>query len=198
MWALCLFWMSASYGIYNCKYLLPSNKLPSWFVMVSFTVKKCFGLISSVCLFLLLFLLPAFDTSKKILLRWMSKNVLPMLLPGVLWFQVLRLSFNPFWVYFCVWFKTVVQFYSFACNRPVFLTSCVKESSSSVQSLSRVWLFATPWIAARQASLTITNSLSSLRLMPIESVMPLLLSNPNTCFIPSGQQVLIPSKVSSM
>ena len=37
---------------------------------------------------------------------------------------------------------------------------------SSVQSLSRVWLFATPWIAARQASLSITNSRSSLRLSP--------------------------------
>ena len=37
---------------------------------------------------------------------------------------------------------------------------------SSVQSLSRVRLFATPWIAARQASLSITNSRSSLRLMP--------------------------------
>ena len=43
---------------------------------------------------------------------------------------------------------------------------------SSVQSLSRVRLFATPWIAARQASLSITNSRSSLRLTSIESVMP--------------------------
>ena len=43
---------------------------------------------------------------------------------------------------------------------------------SSVQSLSRVWLFATPWIAARQASLSITNSRSSLKLTSIESVMP--------------------------
>ena len=42
----------------------------------------------------------------------------------------------------------------------------------SVQSLSRVWLFVTPWIAARQASLSITNSQSLLKLMPIESVMP--------------------------
>ena len=40
------------------------------------------------------------------------------------------------------------------------------------QSLSRVQLFATPWIAARQASLSITNSRSSLRLTSIESVMP--------------------------
>ena len=43
---------------------------------------------------------------------------------------------------------------------------------SSVQSLSRVWLSATPWIAARQASLSITNSRSLLKLMSIESVMP--------------------------
>ena len=43
---------------------------------------------------------------------------------------------------------------------------------SSVQSLSRVPLFATPWTAARQASLSITNSCSLLKLMPIESVMP--------------------------
>ena len=43
---------------------------------------------------------------------------------------------------------------------------------SSVQSLSRVWLFATPWITARQASLSITNSQSSLKLTSIESVMP--------------------------
>ena len=43
---------------------------------------------------------------------------------------------------------------------------------SSVQSLSRVRLFATPWISARQASLSITSSRSSLRLTSIESVMP--------------------------
>ena len=43
---------------------------------------------------------------------------------------------------------------------------------SSVQSLSRVQLFATPWTAARQASLSITNSWRLLKLMSIESVMP--------------------------
>ena len=43
---------------------------------------------------------------------------------------------------------------------------------SSVQSLSHVWLFATPWTAARQTSLSITNSCSLLKLMSIESVMP--------------------------
>ena len=43
---------------------------------------------------------------------------------------------------------------------------------SSVQSLSRVRLFATPWTAARQASLSITNSWSLPKLISIESVMP--------------------------
>ena len=44
--------------------------------------------------------------------------------------------------------------------------------NQSVQSLSHVWLFATPWTAARQASLSITNSQSLFKLMSIESVMP--------------------------
>ena len=43
---------------------------------------------------------------------------------------------------------------------------------SSVQSLSRVWLFATPWTAAHQASSSITNSQSLLKLISIELVMP--------------------------
>ena len=43
---------------------------------------------------------------------------------------------------------------------------------SSDQSLSRVWLFATPWIAAHQASLSINISRSSLRLTSIQSMMP--------------------------
>ena len=47
-----------------------------------------------------------------------------------------------------------------------------KREFSSVQSLSRVQLFATPWTAPCQASLSITISQSSLKLMSIESVMP--------------------------
>ena len=50
------------------------------------------------------------------------------------------------------------------------ITSVVEFSS--VQSLSPVRLFATPWIAACHASLSITNSLNSLKFMPIETVMP--------------------------
>jgi len=59
-------------------------------------------------------------------------------------------------------FISVLQFYAYRSF----------VSFSSVQSLSRVQLFVTPWIAARQASLSITNSQSSPRLMSIKSVMP--------------------------
>ena len=48
----------------------------------------------------------------------------------------------------------------------------MRYSVSSVQSLSHVRLFATPWTAARQASLSITNSWSPPKPMSIESVMP--------------------------
>ena len=76
--------------------------------------------------------------------------------------------------YFChsvVWFLdsanmmhlVLVHSSSLLCSIPLF---------SSVQSLSHVWLFVTPWTAARQASLSITNSWSLLKLMSIELVMP--------------------------
>ena len=82
----------------------------------------------------------------------------------------------------------------------------VSKVSESVQSLSLVWLFVTPWTAARQPSLSITNSRILLKLMSIPSVMPsnhlilcrpLLLppsifpasgSFPMTCFFASGVQ----------
>ena len=61
------------------------------------------------------------------------------------------------------------------------------HQSSSVQSLSRIRLFATPWTAAHQASLSITNFWSLLKLMSIELVMPsnhLILCHP-LLFLPS-------------
>ena len=61
---------------------------------------------------------------------------------------------------------------------------------SSVQSLSCVLLFATPWTAACQASLFITNSPSLLKLMPIESVMP---SNPLILCCPLLPSSIFPS-----
>ena len=52
------------------------------------------------------------------------------------------------------------------------LISIILAVFSSFQSLSQVWLFATPWAAARQASLSITNSQSLLIIMSIKLVMP--------------------------
>ena len=51
-------------------------------------------------------------------------------------------------------------------------TGSCSDGLSSVQSLSPVWLFVTPWTAARQASLSITNTWSLLKLMFLELVMP--------------------------
>ena len=53
-----------------------------------------------------------------------------------------------------------------------------KGSHQSVQSLSHIQLFATPWTAACQASLSITDSQNSFKLMFIKSVMPAKLSHP--------------------
>ena len=72
---------------------------------------------------------------------------------------------------------------------------------SSVQSLSCVWLFATPWIAAWQASLSITNFQSSLRLMSIELMMPsghLILCHPLLLLPPVPLSIRIFSNESTL
>ena len=75
------------------------------------------------------------------------------------------------------------------------------SSVRSVQSLSRVRLFATPWIAARQASLSITNSRSSLRLTSIKSVMPsshLILCRPLLLLPPVPSSIRVFSNESTL
>ena len=72
---------------------------------------------------------------------------------------------------------------------------------SSVQSLSRGRLFVTPWIAARQASLSITNSWSSPKLMCIESVMPsshLILCHPLLLLPPIPPSIRVFSNESTL
>ena len=72
---------------------------------------------------------------------------------------------------------------------------------SSVQSLSRVRLFATPWITARQASLFITISRSSLRFTSIESVMPsshLILGHPLLLLPPIPPSIRVFSNESTL
>ena len=69
-------------------------------------------------------------------------------------------------MYICVYVIYVIYIYIYVI---IILYICF---ISSVQSLSHVRLFATPWTAAHQASLSITNSQSLLKLMSIEPVMP--------------------------
>ena len=86
------------------------------------------------------------------------------------------------------------------------MTKCFRKSHlsvkfSSVQSLSCVRLFVTPWITARQASLSITNSQSSLRLTSIESVMPsshLILCRPLLLLVPIPPSISLFQWVNSL
>ena len=77
----------------------------------------------------------------------------------------------------------------------------MKNQFSSVQSLSRVWLFAPPWIAAHQASLSITNSWSLLKPMSIELVMPsrhLILCRPLLLLLPIPPNIRVFSNESTL
>ena len=74
-------------------------------------------------------------------------------------FMAFNLTYNPWPTLFC---KVVSG---------VFLNWQLRFSQS-VQSLSHVWLYGTPWTAAHQASLSIANSRTLLKLMSIELVMP--------------------------
>ena len=78
------------------------------------------------------------------------------------------------------WLKTNIREGHILCNA-IILNNCL---FCSVQSLSRVWIFVTLWIAARQASLSITNSWSSLKLTSIKSVDAIQSSHPLSSPLP--------------
>ena len=96
------------------------------------------------------------------------------------WFLVHHII-DPHILYFYCYFNNqlkldfICKFIAVNCCNLGVAKSCVRYTFlyfSSVQSLSHVQLFVTPWIAARQASLSITNSRSLLKLVSIESVTP--------------------------
>ena len=92
---------------------------------------------------------------------------------------------------------TSLNFNCFICKTGITLTLGLL----SVQSLSRARLFATPLIAARQASLSITNSQSLLKLMSIESVMPsshLILCHPLLLLPPIPPSIRVFSSESTL
>ena len=83
----------------------------------------------------------------------------------------------------------------------ILLTFTIVSQFSSVQSLSHVRLFATPLIATRQASLSITNSWSLLKLMPNELVMPssyLILCHPLLLLSPIPPSIRVFSNESTL
>ena len=97
--------------------------------------------------------------------------------------------------------KRIFLQYCFLAPPPLFffLSYLAFFQFSSVQSLSRVRLFVTPWIAVRQASLSITNSGSSLKL--IESVMPsshLILCHPLLLLPPIPPSIRVFSNESTL
>ena len=79
---------------------------------------------------------------------------------GAVSFFLFRLIFN--------WKIIALQYCVGFCH----ISTWISHQFSSVQSLSRVWLFRTPWTTACQASLSITNSWSPRKPMSIESLMP--------------------------
>jgi len=90
-----------------------------------------------------------------------------------------------------------LQAYSLLCKPPW----KPPKTFSSVQSLSCVWLFATPWITARQAFLSITNSRTSFKLVSIEKVMPsshLILCHPLLLLPPIPPRIRVFSNESAL
>ena len=88
----------------------------------------------------------------------------------------------------------------FVCLLPYIMFLLIFQFSS-VQSLSHVRLFATPWISARQASLSIINSQSSLKLTSIELVMPsshLILCRPLFLLLPIPPSIRVFSSESTL
>ena len=98
-------------------------------------------------------------------------------------------------------FKNFPQFVVFHTVKGFSIVNEASDQIRSDQSLSRVRLFATPGIAARQASLSITNSQSSLRLTSIESVMPsshLILCRPLLLLPPIPPRIRVFSNESTL
>ena len=106
--------------------------------------------------------------------KWQSWNSNPCMVPmsdEKLWECMKEVNLPCQSSYLDIWAHSGRSKQTFQPNY-IFSLGSIISQFSSVQSLSRVRLFATPWVTACQASLSIINSQSSLRLTSIESMMP--------------------------
>ena len=76
------------------------------------------------------------------------------------------------WVFFFFFYFVLQWGFSFHLGAFIYHSWRIRISNSSIQLLNHDWFFMTPWTAAHQASLSITNPQSLLKLMSIESVIP--------------------------
>ena len=107
--------------------------------------------------------------------RWEEKGMTGMRwLDGIT--DLMDMSLNKLWKLVmdrearCAAVHGVAKRHDWMTELTDWLNPCISSHLSSVQSLNRVWLFVTPWIAARQASLSITNSRSSPKPTSTESL----------------------------
>ena len=142
---------------------------------------------------------------------WYIFSFQVFLLQSIIWLPLNMYSFPCLWVYLqeflevellsqklCIVLTPITKL---SYKEVVSIHTLSTISVQSVQSISRIQLFATPWIAARQASLSITNSRSSLKLMSIKSVIPsshLILCRPLLLLPPIPPSIRVFSKESTL
>ena len=118
------------FGYTICKYLVPVSR-QTVLLKVSLAVQKPFGLIRS-CMFIFFFCLPdrediSKQRKKKVAKSDVKERSTFVFLSRTFMASGLIFVFNSFWLYFCLWGETVVQFDSFTCNCPIFPTPFIEE-----------------------------------------------------------------------
>ena len=118
------------YWVYIYKYLLPFSRLPFCFVDSFLYCAKAilFDLVSFVYFGLCCPWLTS-QIQKNIAKTDGKEHTAYVFFQDFYGFRSNICIFNPFWVYFYIWCKKVVQFHSFACSSPVFTTSFIEEAA---------------------------------------------------------------------
>ena len=129
-----------------CTYFLLFSKLLFFIVFVSFSVQKILVLCNPT-FFVVSFAFGVKSKKKKNHCQdWCQGAYCLCFLPGVLWFQVLCANLSSivsvWYIYFCVWYKIVIQFCSFACSGSDFSIPFIKETILSLLYQYILGLFA--------------------------------------------------------